>query len=101
MVLLHLIIDCTLYQSNYPESDLHSNEHYSSSSENKAWEKIQAFTGFEPMTFIYSQSFSNYTINNYNFEQEELLLICFVCLFLFVCLFVLFCFVFLLAYIWG
>ena len=73
MVLLHLIIDCTLYQSNYPESDLHSNEHYSSSSENKAWEKIQAFTGFEPMTFIYSQSFSNYTINNYNFEQEELL----------------------------
>ena len=28
------------------ESDLRSNEHYLSSSENKAWIKIQAFTGF-------------------------------------------------------
>ena len=99
MVLLHLIIDCTLYQSNYPESDLR-NEHYLSSSENKTRKKIQACTGFEPMTFIYSQSFSNYTINNYNFEQEELLWFDFdlFCLFVFVCLF---CFVFLLAYIWG
>ena len=94
MVSLHLIIDCTLYQSNYPESDLHSNEHYLSSSENKTRKTIQACMGFEPMTFIYSQSFSNYTINNYNFEQEELLWFDFD-------LFCLFCFVFLLAYIWG
>ena len=100
MVLLHLIIDCTLYQSNHPESDLHSNEHYLSSSENKTRKKIQACMGFEPMTFIYLQSFSNYTINNYNFEQEELLWFDFdlFCLFVFVCLFR---FVFLLAYIWG
>ena len=33
------------------ESDLRSNEHYSSSSENKARKKIQACTGFESMTF--------------------------------------------------
>ena len=34
------------------ESDLRSNEHYLNSSENKAWKKkIQACTGFEPMTF--------------------------------------------------
>ena len=34
------------------ESDLRSNEHYSSSSEKNAWKKkkIQACTGFEPMT---------------------------------------------------
>ena len=32
------------------ESDLRSNEHYFSGSENKAWKKIQACTGFEPMT---------------------------------------------------
>ena len=32
------------------ESDLRSNEHYSSSSENKARKKIQACTGFESMT---------------------------------------------------
>ena len=32
------------------ESDLRSNEHYLSSSENKAWKKIHACTGFEPMT---------------------------------------------------
>ena len=32
------------------ESDLRSYEHYLSSSENKAWKKIQACTGFEPMT---------------------------------------------------
>ena len=29
------------------ESDPHSNEHYLSNSENKAWKKIQACTGFE------------------------------------------------------
>ena len=29
--------------------DLHSNEHHWSSSENKAWKKIQAWIGFEPM----------------------------------------------------
>ena len=29
----------------------HSNEHYLSSSKNKAWKKIQARTGFDPMTF--------------------------------------------------
>ena len=28
------------------------NEHYLSSSENRAWKKIQACTGFEPMTFV-------------------------------------------------
>ena len=32
------------------ESDLSSNEHYLSSSEKKAWKKIQACTEFEPMT---------------------------------------------------
>ena len=34
------------------ESDLHSNEHYLSNSEKKTWKKkkIQACTGFEPMT---------------------------------------------------
>ena len=33
------------------ESDLRSNEQYSNSGEKKAWKKIQACTGFEPMTF--------------------------------------------------
>ena len=32
------------------ESDPRSNVHYLGSSENKAWKKIQASTGFEPMT---------------------------------------------------
>ena len=32
------------------ESDLRSDVHYLGSSENKAWKKIQACTGFEPMT---------------------------------------------------
>ena len=32
------------------ESDPRSNVHYLGSSENKAWKKIQACTGFEPMT---------------------------------------------------
>ena len=32
------------------ESDLRSDVHYLGSSENKAWKKIQARTGFEPMT---------------------------------------------------
>ena len=32
------------------ESDPHSNVDYLSSTENKAWKKIQACTGFEPMT---------------------------------------------------
>ena len=32
------------------ESDPRSNLHYLGSSENKAWKKIQACTGFEPMT---------------------------------------------------
>ena len=32
------------------ESDLCSNEHYSSNRENKAWKKIQACTGLEPIT---------------------------------------------------
>ena len=32
------------------ESDPCSNVHYLGSSENKAWKKIQACTGFEPMT---------------------------------------------------
>ena len=35
------------------ESDLPSNEHYLSSSEEKAWEKIQACTGF---FFFFSSS---------------------------------------------
>ena len=34
------------------ESDPRSNVHYLSSSENKAWKKIQACTGFEPMTSV-------------------------------------------------
>ena len=37
------------------ESELRSDEHYMSSSENKTWKKkkrIQAFTGFEPMTSV-------------------------------------------------
>ena len=32
------------------ESDPRSDVHYLSSSENKAWKKFQACTGFEPMT---------------------------------------------------
>ena len=32
------------------ESDPRSDVHYLGSSENKAWKKIQARTGFEPMT---------------------------------------------------
>ena len=32
------------------ESEPRTNVHYSGSSENKAWKKIQACTGFEPMT---------------------------------------------------
>ena len=32
------------------ESDLRSNKHYLSSSENETWKKIQDCTGFEPMT---------------------------------------------------
>ena len=32
------------------DSDLHSNEHYLSSSEKRAWKKIKACTRFEPMT---------------------------------------------------
>ena len=32
------------------ESDPRSNVHYLGSSENKAWKKNQACTGFEPMT---------------------------------------------------
>ena len=32
------------------ESDPRSDMHYLGSSENKAWKKIQACTGFEPMT---------------------------------------------------
>ena len=32
------------------ESDPRSNVHYLGSSENKAWKKIQACTGFEPMS---------------------------------------------------
>ena len=32
------------------ESDPRSDVHYLGSSENKAWKKIQACTGFEPMT---------------------------------------------------
>ena len=44
------------------ESDLHSYEHYLSISEKKAWEKkIQACTGFEPMTFVIPvQCFTNW-----------------------------------------
>ena len=34
------------------ESDPHSHVHYLGSSENKAWKKIQACTGFEPMTSV-------------------------------------------------
>ena len=32
------------------ESDPRGNVHYLGSSENRAWKKIQACTGFEPMT---------------------------------------------------
>ena len=32
------------------ESDPRSDVHYLGSSENKAWKKLQACTGFEPMT---------------------------------------------------
>ena len=35
---------------NMNESDLRSDVHYLGRSENKAWKKIQACTGFEPMT---------------------------------------------------
>ena len=35
------------------ESDPRSDVHYLGSSENKAWKKFQACTGFEPMTSLY------------------------------------------------
>ena len=44
------------------ESELRNDEHYMSSSENKTWKKkrIEAFTGFEPMTSaITAQSSAN------------------------------------------
>ena len=34
------------------ESDLRINEHYYSSSENMAWKKNKAYTGFKPMTIV-------------------------------------------------
>ena len=43
------------------ESDLRSNEHYLSSSQNKTWKKIQVFTGFESMTSVIPvQCFTNW-----------------------------------------
>ena len=44
-----IIINVKCGLRNEYKSDLRSNEHYFSSSENKAWE-IQAFKGFEPMS---------------------------------------------------
>ena len=40
----------TVIFMNANESDPCSNVHYLGSSENKAWKKFQACTGFEPMT---------------------------------------------------
>ena len=42
-----IYVNCGLI--NVDESDLCRNEHYPSSIENKAWKKIQAFAGYEPM----------------------------------------------------
>ena len=42
---------------NEYESDLRSNEHNLSSTENKTWKKFQPCTGFEPMkNWIYFQN---------------------------------------------
>ena len=43
-------------KENKYESDLHSNEHYLSSSENKAWKKIQACRGLNPWPLRYQSS---------------------------------------------
>ena len=40
----------SINEVNVNESDPRSNVHYLGSSENKACKKIQAYTGFEPMT---------------------------------------------------
>ena len=48
-----LCIPCAFFTNSaiyVNESDPRSNVHYLGSSENKAWKKIQACTGFEPMT---------------------------------------------------
>ena len=42
----------TWWLTDVNESDSRSNVHYLGSSENKAWKKIQACTGFEPMTSV-------------------------------------------------
>ena len=39
-----------IFKIIYENCDLRSNKHYLSSSENKAWEKIQACAEFETMT---------------------------------------------------
>ena len=43
-----ILVNCG--QRNEYGSDLCSNDHYLSRSENKAWKKIHACTGLEPMT---------------------------------------------------
>ena len=43
---------------NKCKSDLRRNEHFLSSPESKAWKKIQACTGFEPMTSAILEQYS-------------------------------------------
>ena len=52
------------------ESDPCSNVHYLGSSENKAWKKIQAYTGFEPMTSAIPAQHSTNWANNLEFLYE-------------------------------
>ena len=49
-------VNCGL--GNKSKSDLHSNEYFLSSPESKAWKKIQACTGFEPMTSAILEQYS-------------------------------------------
>ena len=47
-----------IFWKDVNESEPRSNVHYLGSSENKAWKKIQACTGFEPMTSAICEEFA-------------------------------------------
>ena len=52
------------------ESDPRSDVHYLGSSENKAWKKIQACTGFEPMTSAMTSWFGLIVIFNAGYSAS-------------------------------
>ena len=55
------------------ESDPRSNVYYLGSSENKAWKKIQACTGFEPMTSAIANPMENsvFEFSIYDFHSVK------------------------------